>query len=142
MRIDVTKIPPEGLQITTSYDPILMELEREDIRFNSPIEAALEVHRHKQNVIVNATVHASMESTCARCLESFEKILQKKMNFYYPLTAKDTELDVTPDIKEEIFLDYPMKSLCSPDCRGLCAICGQNLNEGECPHGSTEKTTF
>ena len=25
-----------------------------------------------------------------------------------------------------------MKVLCSEDCKGICNVCGQNLNEGTC----------
>jgi uncharacterized protein len=25
-----------------------------------------------------------------------------------------------------------MQARCKPDCKGLCAQCGQNLNEGQC----------
>ena len=35
-------------------------------------------------------------------------------------------------LKEEILLSLPYKKLCKPDCKGLCPICGTNLNETVC----------
>ncbi|WDU84060.1 YceD family protein [Caloramator sp. Dgby_cultured_2] len=35
-------------------------------------------------------------------------------------------------IIDNIILSYPAKILCSDDCKGLCPVCGKNLNEGQC----------
>lgn len=42
------------------------------------------------------------------------------------------EIDLKPHAWEELVLAYPAKFLCREDCRGLCARCGANLNEGPC----------
>jgi uncharacterized protein len=42
------------------------------------------------------------------------------------------ELDTEPILMEQIHLNVPMRQLCRDDCRGLCTVCGQNLNEGDC----------
>ena len=42
------------------------------------------------------------------------------------------ELDIDGFIKEELMLGLPLQVLCSDDCRGLCPVCGNNLNKGEC----------
>lgn len=40
--------------------------------------------------------------------------------------------DSRPLIVEQVELSLPMKPLCREDCAGLCAQCGQDLNEGRC----------
>src|SRR5690606_17342567 len=35
-------------------------------------------------------------------------------------------------VREILLLALPMKPVCREDCRGLCRICGTNLNEGAC----------
>lgn len=42
------------------------------------------------------------------------------------------EIDLAPTVREQILLALPMGALCQEDCRGLCQVCGHNLNEGDC----------
>ena len=44
-------------------------------------------------------------------------------------------IDFTREISEQVILAIPFKPLCREDCRGLCAICGADLNEIECTCG-------
>ena len=41
-------------------------------------------------------------------------------------------------VYEEILLGFPMKVLCQEDCKGICKVCGANLNQGECGCVRTE----
>ena len=41
-------------------------------------------------------------------------------------------LDVDKLLYNEILIGWPMKVLCCEDCKGMCSVCGQNLNEGTC----------
>ena len=41
-------------------------------------------------------------------------------------------LDVDKLIYNEVIVGWPAKILCSEDCKGICNVCGQNLNEGTC----------
>ncbi|MDO4473917.1 MAG: DUF177 domain-containing protein [Eubacteriales bacterium] len=42
------------------------------------------------------------------------------------------ELDVEQLICNEVLIGWPTKILCSVDCKGICNVCGQNLNQGAC----------
>jgi uncharacterized protein len=42
------------------------------------------------------------------------------------------EIDLGPVVREQILLALPPYPLCREDCKGLCPVCGQNLNEREC----------
>lgn len=44
-------------------------------------------------------------------------------------------LELGPMLREQLILASPMHPLCSEDCRGLCARCGKDLNEGACRCG-------
>lgn len=50
----------------------------------------------------------------------------------YRLDPKERELDLRPAIREEWILAAPTFGLCREDCKGLCAQCGTDLNEGSC----------
>jgi len=41
-------------------------------------------------------------------------------------------IDLAPEILGQMFLQLPMRLLCKEDCRGLCPVCGANLNYQEC----------
>lgn len=42
------------------------------------------------------------------------------------------QIDLTPAMREQILLSIPPSPVCREDCKGLCAICGKDLNEGAC----------
>ena len=41
-------------------------------------------------------------------------------------------LDVDKLLFGEALLNWPSRVLCREDCKGLCPVCGHNLNEGDC----------
>lgn len=47
-------------------------------------------------------------------------------------TFDGKRIDLDPIVREQLLLALPPYSLCGEDCRGLCSICGQNLNERQC----------
>ena len=42
------------------------------------------------------------------------------------------KLDSDALLYDEITVNWPVKILCREDCRGLCPVCGHDLNEGDC----------
>ena len=38
-------------------------------------------------------------------------------------------IDFTEDLSEAITLEFPLRHLCSDDCKGLCPICGKKIND-------------
>lgn len=47
-----------------------------------------------------------------------------------PFDGKTIALD--PIVREQLLLALPVAVLCGNDCKGLCMVCGQDLNEKEC----------
>ena len=41
-------------------------------------------------------------------------------------------LDLLPMVRDAIHLAVPIAPRCRPDCRGLCPVCGADLNKGQC----------
>jgi uncharacterized protein len=83
---------------------------------------------------------------CDRCLTAFtrELAVDQRQIFHIgeermgddpeiiSLPVNSTELDLTPMIRETIWLNHPLKLLCAEDCKGLCHNCGANLNTEQC----------
>ena len=45
---------------------------------------------------------------------------------------ENEEIDLGHLMREQFCLSLPMKPLCQQDCRGLCPVCGTNLNRSGC----------
>lgn len=82
---------------------------------------------------------------CGRCLEPFSQALHPEFEEIFafashPLSEEediipeDGNIDFEPILREYLLLEVPYTPVCQPDCKGLCEICGQNLNESLCEH--------
>ena len=47
-----------------------------------------------------------------------------------PFTGE--ELDLCEAVQEQVIMALPVRPLCREDCRGLCPVCGADLNEESC----------
>ena len=47
-------------------------------------------------------------------------------------TYSGKELDLEPVLREQLILALPPYPVCQEGCKGLCPVCGANLNEREC----------
>lgn len=87
-----------------------------DYEFFAPCDRCFKDTVHKHTVILDKMLAATLERQ-----ESDTIIL-----------VPDMKLDVEELVYSEVVLSLPTKHLCSEDCKGICASCGKNLNEGEC----------
>ena len=133
MKIHVNRIPAEGYREEIAYDPAMLDVERFDLRFHQPIAVSASVTKTEHDVLVRADIRGTATLTCARCLEPFESPLETDVLLSYRVAPTDV-LDITNDFRQELILAYPMIPVCRPDCKGLCRLCGQNLNERDCGH--------
>jgi uncharacterized protein len=46
--------------------------------------------------------------------------------------ADNDNIDLSVLLREDILLELPSKVLCKTNCKGICAVCGKNLNDGSC----------
>lgn len=132
MKIDVASIPPEGWSLTESVTGKKLDIDTEFVRFTGPVRIGAEVSRITNAVTVRLWVAGTMQADCSRCLEGFSVDFEKRFDLNYPVDKSIRTIDLDPDIREEILLDYPFKALCSEGCLGLCPKCGCNLNQEAC----------
>ena len=142
MKIRLSQIPPEGVVLREVTSARELDLETEIVSFNAPLTIVATVERITNAVTVRARVSGSRRFFCSRCLEEFDSALHKILTVSYRVSPSDRMLDIGPDIREEIILDYPLQPLCSPQCKGLCARCGENLNKGGCRCATTKEKTL
>ncbi len=98
-------------------------------------------------VMIEGSANISLTLFCSRCLKEivypmnieFQKELDFNLSEEERAEGLDEtnyiigySLDVDTLIYDEILIGFPMKLLCSEDCKGLCLSCGTNLNEKTC----------
>ena len=112
---------------------------------NCKVEAKLA--KFNNQLVLNADIVLSSKFECDRCGEDFDNEIKTQYQMVYlfgdepednddinltylPADADKIDLDV--DVRDFALLSVPMKKLCKEDCKGLCANCGKDLNEGNC----------
>ncbi len=137
MKILVNQVPFEGILLEEEIDPGELDLETELIKFGSPIRLKARAWRITNALSVDLNIKAKLHAACSRCLKEFDWDWNKDVQLNYPLDNSITFIDLNPEIREEVILDYPIKPLCDLNCKGLCKKCGNNKNEGGCNCGFT-----
>ncbi len=132
MRVRASQITPEGLYLAEDSDPKALDLETESVKFVGPLHVEATFTRITNAVTVELSLSAKIRYGCSRCLQEFDSPLQKRLTLNYAVDRPDIEIDLDPEIRQELILDYPVKILCRVDCRGICTGCGVNLNEEKC----------
>ena len=133
MKIHVNRIPSEGVREEMTYDPKALDVDREDVQVAEPVALSSFITKTAETLVVMAEISSQLRLTCARCLEEFDAPLHTTATLTYDVAPTDV-VDITEDIRQEMILAYPKIPVCRADCRGLCLVCGQNLNHASCPH--------
>ena len=93
-------------------------------------------------ISLRAEAGATVVTRCCRCLEPVQAALRVQIDALY---AKQPDPD-DPDlygfeahalaledaVQDALLLELPHQFFCKPDCKGLCPVCGANLNRGSC----------
>ena len=152
MKIVISEIPDEGLEVDLA-EPMTLEA----AELAAPVAGRLSVRKAENEIVVAGELSAALRMECSRCLAKFEVRLDLPVHVVYD-PAEDTgkskhelhgdemdtsfyrgdELDLGELVQEQVVLSMTMKPLCREDCRGLCPVCGIDLNEGKCSCGSQE----
>ena len=134
IRIETTQIGENGYSVSGEEPGELLELERDPVaRSDGPIRYELAVERAGQELIVRGQVEAPLRLRCSRCAQFFSTTARVSSFLHAYDWAENPEfLDVSADAREDLLLEIPGFPLCREGCKGLCAHCGQDLNEGSC----------
>ncbi len=112
--------------------------------FPTPVRVAGDIVNRAGIVTMRAAADCTMRFVCDRCAADAERRLHVPMEHILVselqneddadayILVPDGKLDLFQLTLEDIFLSLPSKLLCSDDCKGVCPICGKNLNEGKC----------
>jgi uncharacterized protein len=89
-------------------------------------------------ISVTGEVQADVTHRCYRCLTEWEETVNRQVAQLITTTVDDDEdadyvldgdiYDFESLVRDELMLDLPIAPLCRPDCEGLVAATGSDLN--------------
>ena len=114
-----------------------------DNPIKSPVRVNGSVKKNTGIVTLDAKVEIKYSAQCDRCAEETEKTFS--YDFSHNLIASlsnednddflvvsDMRLNLDELIEEDVNLELPTKFLCNEECKGVCVMCGKNLNKDQC----------
>jgi uncharacterized protein len=110
---------------------------------------AAEITHTPQGLLVQADLTAEFSGVCGRCLKPLPATLHTKFAELFALSQRhvtdsglimpeDGHIDLEPLAREYLILEIPINQVCKEACKGLCPICGENLNAKDCGHRPEE----
>ena len=153
MLFDLRQIRGDKAHVERTFEPAAFDPPDEDYRVAAPVRLSMDVEKAGVDVYrVRGRVATRLEMACGRCLEAFDIAVDVPFELrYMPESADDGDserevaeddlttayyregaLDVNELLREQFQLALPMKPLCSEACKGLCVVCGANLNTTAC----------
>jgi len=148
--IDIDRLPKEGLRLSKDFDFLSLDLVEENAVFLEPAHADVFVRLVGDEIFVQGEVTAKLSFVCSRCLTPFEFPVASKFDLvYFPeeldaladaltedeldkMYYRDRQLDLRGVILEQLNLTFPAKPLCTLECEGICAVCGEIIRDGKC----------
>lgn len=93
-----------------------------------------------EGVMAAGDVTFAWTGECSRCLKPVSGDAAARLRELFEEEPEEGEtyrldidrLDLEPAVRETVMLELPLQPLCRPDCKGLCAQCGADLNDGDC----------
>ena len=132
MKILLREIKSTGLEVNKSLAPESLGLDDKSLNFLNPIEVSAKIEKLRDSVLARTKVKARIEYVCARCLEPFTDERIEEYYFDFPVDRGTKFIDLGDDIRQELILEFAIRALCRPDCKGVCITCGKNLNIEQC----------
>lgn len=149
MLIKLKDIPEEGLHLRYKEKPELLSVSE---YVKKDVEVDAHIIKNADAIFIDGSIEAELTMECSRCLKFFTNTINPNfsVNYLPVLKGSDEEelelnkanmeigfykgdaFELDDLIKEQIILSIPMQPLCITSCKGICQVCGQNLNIKEC----------
>lgn len=150
MLVDIDKLPKEGLRVSREFEFLSVDLVEENAVFLEPVHAEMIVKNVGEEISIKGRMKVRLSFVCSRCLMPYEFPVDSTFDLVYlpeeldlmkeSLEEEDTvsmfyhnsQLDLREVILEQLNLTFPLKPLCSENCEGICAVCGQLRKRSHC----------
>lgn len=163
MKVRVNDIKDKVHDLSTveevaAYPTLTRLQESGECLFLEPLDVRLTVAREYDHIRVKGSVATRVRLICSRCLTEYDEEISSSYTMFY-IPASDApmdedveleeqdlvsvsysgeEIDFSDEIAEQVLMEIPYKPLCMEDCRGLCPVCGADLNNAACDCGRSD----
>ncbi|MGK7344638.1 MAG: YceD family protein [Candidatus Nitrospinota bacterium M3_3B_026] len=153
LTLKVSLIPEEGVDRRWTIPPETFAAEKDHTPVAASVEFGGRLYRSGGTVYLSGRVEGTLRLACSRCLDEFDMPVAADVTTVFmpgesvettggevELTGEDMdvqlyeggEISLYGPIRDALALAVPMSPVCAEGCRGLCPVCGANLNETEC----------
>jgi uncharacterized protein len=159
LKVPFSEIPEQGVEYEIT-DSSWFPVERMEQAGPAVVHVRL-TKKSDNRIELKGNLQAGVVLECDRCLERFVFQVDSPLQLVvevadsnehwrlHDLELAEEELEIVSQeepvidlvdiLRQQLYLSLPEKRLCTEKCSGLCRICGNNLNKGEC--GCTRETT-
>lgn len=136
-KISVNQVDFNGLFLTGDELLSNMDFGVQDSLVTLPEKVHYDLTATKVNggVVVSGSLQMDLLCQCGRCLEKYSYNIRCDDFCHFYETGSNSEIDLTPELREDILMAFPQNFICSSDCKGLCIVCGGNKNIKSCRCG-------
>jgi uncharacterized metal-binding protein YceD (DUF177 family) len=135
MKIQVAKISPEGSRYEGEEPPEILDLESDKFAHaDGPVRYEFDALKVGSEIVVRGRVVAPVKLLCGRCGDFFSTTLEVSSFLRgYEFSEGQEELDLTPDIREDVLLELPAFPKCSWQGEGICPFSGVDVSKLKLP---------
>ena len=130
----VSRLEKEDIRLEGSEPPEFIVLAgNEPFGVASRVDYELDISKVSGGTLVTGSAKVDISGECGRCLAPVSREVRAEGFRFFVETPPHAETcDISEDVRTEITLALPMNLLCKDDCRGLCPVCGADLNKKRC----------
>lgn len=140
--IDVSVVTDVNPLVFTAEEVIGVPAGFGVITENAGVSFSGRIIRKGAKYLLEGRLSAALAAECALCLretsiridfdvsEVFSRDHDSDILEEWPV--ENGQIDLQQVLKSNLLMAIPSKILCKEDCRGLCRICGKDLNDGLC----------
>jgi len=136
-RLGLSSGEGRSLDLVVPVDAFQFGGQRYELR-GGEVEARLDVSHTVSGYAFRLRFGAALEGPCVRCLETADQTVEVDAReidqpgggeeLSSPYFDETAALDLRSWARDALALALPTQIVCSDDCAGLCAVCGENLN--------------
>ena len=140
----ILKIQGAKLELDSEVGLSGAEFLGERYSFTKPLRLTGEIYNNGQSLTLAAHAAGRIATQCARCLKPIEADVDFDIHELLARAEDGAdedgdiilfdghEVDLDDIVTDNFLMNISGKYLCRDDCKGLCPVCGHDLNEGDC----------